>query len=92
MAKKEKDVVEKITKKKTTEKKEVVKKKVTKKAKVKKEKTKLIHNISNELSKVKWPTGKEIAKYTLVTILFCLALIGFFLLINALSTLVRGLF
>ena len=45
-----------------------------------------------ELSKVKWPDAKEIVKYTVATLAFCVVLGLFFEGLNVLSTLIKGLF
>ncbi len=91
MAKKE---IEETKKTKTKKAKEVTKKPKAKKPakKEKKEKTSLLKGVFHELSKVKWPTGKEIAKYSFITVIFCIGLILFFQLVNLFSTFIRGLF
>lgn len=45
-----------------------------------------------ELSKVKWPEFKDLVKYTVATLVFCIFLIGFFMLLDLLSSLVKGIF
>lgn len=85
MAKKveEKDV--KKTKKKT----EIKKDKKTKE-KVKKES--YFEGVKNELSKVKWPTKKDVLKYTIATLVFIVILVVFFVLISLLMSVVKGAF
>ena len=75
---------EKKVKKNTTAK---TKKKTTK---VKKEKFSV--GLKKELKAVKWPTIKEILKYTAATVLFCVVLVLFFELLNMLLALVKGMF
>ena len=41
-----------------------------------------LKSIKLELKKVKWPTIKEIAKYTFATLIFCLVLACFFMVLN----------
>ena len=65
-------------------------KKVIKKEKQKK--VSKLHEIRMELKKVKWPEGKEIVKYTIATIAFCLVLVAFFMLLDLLSSFVKELF
>lgn len=48
--------------------------------------------VKKEMSRVKWPTIKEMAKNTIVTIVFCLFFCGFFYLIDLLFAFVKGLF
>ena len=100
--KEEKKVAKKTTKKEET-KEEKPAKKTTKKAEVKEEKkeTKKEHKdkkegyfskVRREMRKVVWPTFGEVVKYSLAVILFCLVLCLFFLGINAIASLVKGLF
>ena len=62
------------------------KKKTSKKVK----KENYIKQVSKELKLVKWPTIKEVMKYTIATILFCLILSGLFMLLNLLLSIVKG--
>lgn len=48
--------------------------------------------VRREMRKVVWPTFGEVVKYSLAVILFCLVLCLFFLGINAIASLVKGLF
>ena len=41
---------------------------------------------------VKWPSGKEMFKYTFSTIVFILLFVLFFQLIDVISSFVKGLF
>jgi len=83
MAKKE-DVKAKDSKKVTTKNVKKKEKKVPKESYVKK--------VKKELSLVKWPTFKEVIKYTLSTIIFCLILCALFMLLNLLLSVVKGWF
>lgn len=49
-------------------------------------------SIIQELKKVKWPSLKEVIKYTFATIIVCLILIGFFVALNLLMSGLKGLF
>ena len=49
-------------------------------------------SISSELKKVKWPSKKEVLKYTFATIMFVLVLVGFFILMSLLMSVIRGAF
>lgn len=45
-----------------------------------------------ELSKVVWPKKNEVLKYTIATIGFIIILVIFFLLLNLLLSVVKGMF
>lgn len=62
-------------------------KKITKKAQ---RKESYIKSVKKELKLVKWPTFKEVVKYTLATIVFCLVLCAFFILLNMLMAWIKG--
>lgn len=81
-----------MAKEKDIKKKDVKKTSTKKKAKSNKPKEKFLTGIKKELKVVKWPTIKEILKYTLATILFCVVLVGFFEILNILMAFVKGLF
>ena len=86
MAKKE--VKEKVNKK-------VNKEKKTKEKKVKKTKTpkeNYFVGVRNELSKVKWPSKKEVFKYTIATIIFIVVLVVFFILLSMAMSAIKGAF
>ena len=92
MAKSEKEKKElekntKTTKAKTTKKK-TSKKKETKKV----SKPGYFKSLKLELSKVKWPSLKEVVKYTMATVILCILLGGFFQLMDLLTSLVKGWF
>ena len=72
-------------------------KKVDKKSQKKKEvkkapKEKFMTGVKKELKLVKWPNAKDILKYTIATILFCIILVIFFELLNFGMAYVKGLF
>ena len=74
-----------------------VKKNVTKKEKSKKKDKKVqkegfFKGITKELKLVKWPSFKELLKYTIATILFCIVLVAFFEVLNIIMAYVKGLF
>jgi len=76
--------------KKETEKKAVKKVKSTKK--VAKKKEAFFKAVKKELAKVKWPSAKEVIKYTVATIVFILVVVLFFSLLNLLLSFIKGLF
>lgn len=87
MAKKEvekKELANKKTKDKKTKKKETKKNNQPKESYFKK--------VRKELKLVKWPTAKEVLKYTASTIVLCLILCAFFLLLNLGLSFIKGLF
>ena len=89
MVKKEKETKEKDLKKKDTKK---VSRKDTKKKEVKKDVTP--HGFKAfrmEAKKVKWPTRKEMVKYTIATLVFILFFATLFLGIQALMSLIKTL-
>lgn len=69
-----------------------MKKTKEKKVKEKSRKQGFFHSIRVEMKKVKWPSFKEILKYTLATIILCVVIALFFQLLNVLVSLVKGLF
>ena len=69
-----------------------IKKKEKKEKKNKGPKEKFFTSIKKELKLVKWPTIKEILKYTIATIIFCILLVLFFELLNVIMAFVKGLF
>lgn len=46
--------------------------------------------VRKELKLVKWPSAKDVIKYTISTIIFCAILCGIFMLLNLLMSLVKG--
>ncbi len=67
-----------------------VKKKKTNKKKQKKES--FFKGIKLELKKVSWPDKKDIIKYSLATLLFCIVVVVFFQLLNLGLSVVKGVF
>ena len=81
MAKKEKTVSNKEVKK-------VNKKKERKKV----EKDGYFKLVKKEMKMVKWPTFKEVLKYTVSTIVFCVILCGIFMFLDLIMSIVKGWF
>ena len=52
----------------------------------------LFKGIRKELKLVKWPTAKDIVKYTIATIVFCIIFALFFLLLTFIMAEIRGVF
>ena len=80
-----------------TEKEQNKKNNTIKKAKIKKDnkpkvkKENYFKGVAKEMKLVKWPSFKEVVKYTIATVVLCLVVCGFFLLLNLLLSLVKGL-
>ena len=70
------------------------KEKMPKKKNVKKEKKgpkeSYFKKVNKEMKLVKWPEGKEVLKYTISTIIFCLVLCALFMLLNLILSVVKG--
>ncbi len=81
-SKKEEKKVKKVTKDKS-------KKKDNKPKKVKESYGK---ELKKEMKMVKWPEKKEVVKYTISTIVFCLLICAFFQLLLLLMSIVKGWF
>ena len=85
MAKEEtKKAKKEATKKNTKPKKKEEKKKVKKESYFKK--------IRKEMALVKWPTIKEVCKYSITTILLCIFIVIFFIVLNLLLSFIKGMF
>lgn len=67
-------------------------KKEKKNKKVKAPKENYFVAVRNELGKVKWPTKKEVFKYTVATIIFIVVLVVFFILLSMLMSFIKGAF
>ena len=68
-------------------------KKVNKKKERKKvEKDGYFKLVKKEMKMVKWPTFKEVLKYTVSTIVFCVILCGIFMLLDLIMSIVKGWF
>ena len=48
--------------------------------------------VKKEMALVKWPSGKEVLKNTIATVVLCVLVAVFFLLLNAGLAAVRGMF
>lgn len=70
--------------------KNVKKVKTVKKEKSKAPKESYLKGVKKEMKLVKWPSFKEVVKYTIATVVLCLIVCGFFLLLNLLLSLVKG--
>ena len=81
-----------MAKEKKVVKKDIKKGKDKKNKKEKKNKESFWAGIKKELKLVKWPTAKEIVKYTIATIIFCIILVIFFEILNVIMAYVKGLF
>lgn len=86
-----------MAKKEKESKKEVIKenKKKDSKKKIKQEKVKKENyfvGVKSEMSKVKWPSRKEVIKYTVSTIVFVLILVAFFILMSLIMAGIREAF
>ena len=77
---------------KKAEEKEVKKTKKDKKTREKVKKESYFEGVKNELSKVKWPTKKEVLKYTIATLVFIIILVVFFVLLSLLMSVIKGAF
>ncbi len=58
--------------------------------KINKNKESYFKKIKKELKLVKWPTAKEVLKYTISTIVFCVVLCALFLLLNLILSVIKG--
>ena len=69
-------------------------KKINKKEKkvTKASKEKFMVGLKKEIKNVKWPTFKEIVKYTVATIIFIAVFVLFFELLNVIMAFVKGMF
>ena len=63
--------------------------KKTKKEKKNVKKESFFEGVRSEMSKVKWPTKKEVLKYTVATLVFMIVLVLFFVLLTLLMSLIR---
>ncbi len=86
-----KDVKKEEKEKKDKKDKKVKKIKKTKK-KTKEKKESFFEGVRNEISKVKWPTRKDVIKYTIATLVFIVFLATFFVLLSLVMSLVKGAF
>ena len=84
MAKEEKKTLKKDAKNKKQTKKNVAKKEV------KQPQEGYFKQVRKEMKLVKWPSGKDVLKYTIPTIIFCLILCLIFMGLNLIMSLIRG--
>ncbi len=63
-----------------------------KKEKNKVEKEGYFKLVKKEMKMVKWPTFKEVLKYTVSTIVFCVILCGIFMFLDLIMSMVKGWF
>lgn len=58
--------------------------------KSKAKKNSFFKQVKQEMKKVKWPSKKEMVKYSITTLVFVLIFAGFFYLIDVLFALLKG--
>ena len=91
-----KEKKQKVVKPDTNEEKKQVKKATTKKKNTNKKKVNTapkesyLKKVGKELKLVKWPTAKDVLKYTISTIVFCAFLCLIFMMLNLIMSLIRG--
>lgn len=73
--------------------------KKTKEEKVKKtkkknnvQKEKFLSGVKSEVKKVVWPDKKDVVKYTIATLIFCIILMAFFQLLDLGLSVIKGVF
>lgn len=81
-----------MTKKEKTVSNKEVKKVNKKKEKNKVEKEGYFKLVKKEIKMVKWPTFKEVLKYTVSTIFFCIILCAIFMFLDLIMSVVKGWF
>ena len=81
-----------MTKKEKTVSNKEVKKVNKKKEKNKVEKEGYFKLVKKEIKMVKWPTFKEVLKYTVSTIVFCIILCAIFMFLDLIMSVVKGWF
>ncbi len=52
----------------------------------------LFKGIKREMKKVSWPSKKDIIKYSMATLIFCIVVVLFFQILNLLLSVVKGVF
>ncbi len=62
------------------------------KAKKKAKKESYFSKLRKELKQVKWPTFKEVFKYSVATIVFVIFICLFFIVLNLIMSFVKGMF
>ena len=63
-----------------------------KKENKKKEKVSLLKGIRLEMKKVTWPNKKDVIRYSVATLVFCIIVVLFFHLLNLGLSVVKGVF
>ena len=58
--------------------------------KSKAKKVSFLKQVKSEMKKVKWPSKKEMVKYSITTLVFIVLFAGFFYLIDVLFALLKG--
>jgi len=48
--------------------------------------------IKKELKLVRWPSFKDMLKYTIATLVFCIILVAFFEVLNIIMAIIKGMF
>lgn len=86
MTKEEKKVSKKDTKIKKQEKKN------NKKKETKQPQEGYFKQVRKEMKLVKWPSAKDVLKYTVSTIVFCAVLCAIFMLLNLIMSVIKGWF
>ena len=66
--------------------------KKTKKTKTQTKKKGFLAQVKDEMKKVSWPTFKDVMKYSIATLVFCLIVFGFFQLLNLGLSFIKGMF
>lgn len=51
-----------------------------------------LKKVKTEMKKVSWPTKKDVFKYTMATLIFCLVVVLFFQLLNVILSFIKGMF
>ncbi len=67
-------------------------KKKEKKKNIKKKKEGFFKGIRLELKKVTWPSKKEVFKYSMATLVFCIVVVAFFQILNLGLSVVKDVF
>ena len=80
----------KISKKDVKSKKNNKTKKSTQKKEVKQPQEGYFKQVRKEMKLVKWPSAKDVLKYTISTIIFCIILCLIFMGLNLIMSLIRG--
>lgn len=57
-----------------------------------KNKVGLFKGIRSELKKVTWPSKKDVFKYSVATLVFCIVVVIFFQALNFLLSIIKGVF